>query len=346
MIFGRVKKLMKFTVEEGAYTIPRAFCKGFVILLFLTGCVVTQETYRKKEIETQGLRDEVLSLKKEALSLQEREGALKKRLVKVEVEMDFLKKDIEALQRKNADFLRNRATLERQSALLKEAKKGETSKANDTIADLEGQVKTLDKKLRTMAVSKEALEKKLRILDKENRSLKTLMESEKYIKEQKMEEVSSTYESLIKDMEKEINKGQVIISELKGKLTVQMLNEILFDSGSTRIKEGGLKAIERVGKILKEVQDRQIRIEGHTDSRPIGHILKRRFPSNWELSAARATSVVRYLQEKVGIDPSHLSATGYGPYRPAASNDTAEGRARNRRIEIVLAPMAPAEGSP
>jgi chemotaxis protein MotB len=86
------------------------------------------------------------------------------------------------------------------------------------------------------------------------------------------------------------------------------------------------------------VKDRAINVEGHTDDVPIGPELARRYPTNWELSAARATNVARYLQEKIGIDPSLLSATGYGEYHPVASNEDEEGRTRNRRIEIVLVP--------
>jgi chemotaxis protein MotB len=333
-------------MEEAMPIIARAFLIGYVFLLFLSGCVVTEEAYREKEIETQDLRDQLISLKKESISLQDREEELGKRLARVEVENDFLKQDRVKLERRNAAILVEKAKLERLLALFKEAKNGKVSKTNKAILDLEGQIKTLKKKLKVMAADKEAIEKNVRFLDRENQSLKTMIESEKYFKEQRLKEVSSTYESLIKDMEKEINKGHVIISELKGKLTVQMLNEILFDSGSTRIKEEGLEALKKVGKVLKEVKGREIRIEGHTDSTSIGPTLKRRFPSNWELSAARATSVVRYLQKEVGIDPSIMSATGYGPYKPAASNDTPEGRAGNRRIEIILTPTGAAGGSP
>ena len=79
-------------------------------------------------------------------------------------------------------------------------------------------------------------------------------------------------------------------------------------------------------------------VEGHTDNVPIRNALKAKFPSNWELSTARATSVVRFLQDQGGIDPSKLSATGLSYFRPVAANDTPEGREQNRRIEIVLAP--------
>ena len=104
----------------------------------------------------------------------------------------------------------------------------------------------------------------------------------------------------------------------------------------------GLEILKKVGDILKNARDKQIRIEGHTDNVPIGAALAAKFPTNWELSTARATVVARYFQEKVGIPPQQLAPTGFAEYRPVASNDTPEGRAQNRRIEIILAPLPPA----
>ena len=96
--------------------------------------------------------------------------------------------------------------------------------------------------------------------------------------------------------------------------------------------------LDRVAEILRKITDRQIKVEGHTDNVPIGPAIIDRFPTNWELSTARATTVVRHLQER-GLDSKLLSAEGYSEYRPVASNETEEGRAKNRRIEIVLIPL-------
>ena len=137
-------------------------------------------------------------------------------------------------------------------------------------------------------------------------------------------------------MKSEIDKGQVTISELKGKLTVNLVEAVLFDSGQAEIKEDGLEVLQKVVDILQEVRDRTIRIEGHTDNVPIGGALARKYPSNWELSAARAVNVSRFLQKR-GIAPENLAAVAYGEYHPVADNDTPEGRAKNRRIEIILA---------
>ncbi len=156
-------------------------------------------------------------------------------------------------------------------------------------------------------------------------------------REEKVREVSSTYEQLVAKMKGEIDKGQVTISELKGKLTVNMVEAILFDSGKAEVKQEGLVVLGKVIEILKTVNDKSIRIEGHTDNKPIVGPLIQRYPTNWELSAARAINVARYLQ-KQGIEPASLSAAAFGEFKSVADNATPEGRAKNRRIEIVLVP--------
>lgn len=154
-------------------------------------------------------------------------------------------------------------------------------------------------------------------------------------KEEKVKEVSGTYEKLLANMKNEISKGQITISELKGKLTVNMEAAILFDSGKADIKLEGLDILDKMVETLKNVNDKAIRIEGHTDNIQISGVLSRTFPTNWELSAARAINVAKYLQQQ-GIDPANLSAAAFAEHKPVADNSTIEGRASNRRIEITL----------
>ena len=157
-------------------------------------------------------------------------------------------------------------------------------------------------------------------------------------KEKAISELKKTYDNLVTELNEEIKKGEIAVTQLKDKLSLSMVEEILFDSGSSEVKKKGRKVLERVVEILKNVTDKQIRIEGHTDNVPIGPRIIGKFPTNWELSTTRATNVVKYLQEK-GIEPEILSAAGYSEYRPVESNDTEEGKAKNRRIEIVLIPL-------
>ncbi|HEU5393393.1 MAG TPA: OmpA family protein [Candidatus Methylomirabilis sp.] len=161
-------------------------------------------------------------------------------------------------------------------------------------------------------------------------------------KEQEIARLRNTYDSLVKDLKKEIEAGEIKVTQFRDLLTVNLVEKILFDSGRAEIKPRGLEILQRVGDILKGVEDKVVRIEGHTDNVPIGAALRSRFPTNWELSTARATVVARFLQDKVGLNPGRLSATGYGEHQPVAPNDNDEGRAQNRRIEIILAPLPPA----
>jgi chemotaxis protein MotB len=156
-------------------------------------------------------------------------------------------------------------------------------------------------------------------------------------REEAVQKVSTTYEGLLREMKEEIQQGQVTITELKGKLTVDVVDKILFDSGRAEVKPAGLEVLKRVVAILVGVTDKTIRVEGHTDNVPISGALVKRYPTNWELAAARAINVTRYL-EKEGIDPGLLSAAAFGEYQPVADNGTAEGRAKNRRIAIILLP--------
>ncbi|MGZ3445908.1 MAG: OmpA family protein [Myxococcaceae bacterium] len=136
-------------------------------------------------------------------------------------------------------------------------------------------------------------------------------------------------------LESEVKTNQVQIQKLEDQLKVTVLNQILFAEGGWEINRAGEQTLDKMVPALKSLQGQQIDVQGYTDDVPIGPELKSRFPSNWELSTARATDVVRYLASK-GVDKNLMSATGFGDTHPAASNSTAEGRAKNRRIEIVI----------
>jgi chemotaxis protein MotB len=132
-----------------------------------------------------------------------------------------------------------------------------------------------------------------------------------------------------------VKKGQLQIRQFKDMLTVDVAEQLFFDSGKATLKETGKQLLQKVADSLKGYEDKAIRIVGHTDNVPITKGLQKVFPSNWELSAARATTVVRFLQG-TGIAPERLVATGRAEYAPVAPNDSAEGRQKNRRIEITL----------
>jgi chemotaxis protein MotB len=153
---------------------------------------------------------------------------------------------------------------------------------------------------------------------------------------QKLDDTKSKIETSLKT---EIAKQTIKLEEMEGKLKLTFVDKILFDTGKVEVKERGKELLLEIAVTLNEDKGHNISVEGHTDNVPIGKLLKERFPSNWELSAARAAAVVRFLQEESGLEPERLSASGYGYFRPVESNDTPEGRSQNRRIEIILVPV-------
>lgn len=136
----------------------------------------------------------------------------------------------------------------------------------------------------------------------------------------------------------DLEKGKITIQQLRDRLTITVVDRVLFESGSDAITPEGRDVLNRVGAALKDVRDRQIHISGHTDNVQIGPSLRGRFKTNWELSTARATSVVRYLVDHADVVPQLLTAVGHAYTKPVADNDSEEGRSRNRRIEIILYP--------
>ena len=143
---------------------------------------------------------------------------------------------------------------------------------------------------------------------------------------------------MVTDLQKEIEDGQVKITQLADRLSVTLVDKILFPSGQANLTSGGVRVLRQVGKTLKTTSGKVIRVEGHTDNIPISSNLVEKFPTNWELSTTRATNVVRFLQDKVGIKGNRLQAVGMSEFHPVASNKTRKGRSQNRRIEIALLP--------
>ncbi len=259
-------------------------------------------------------------------------------------EADLLAKHLAVLQKKNDDLIAENAVLKSDLAgmTLRNEKLATdlsyvTDQRDKAVTDKEELDGILRSRADSLSQSIVELRRKVADLDAENRMLKAENASLVKAREEQVQKVSATYESMLEKMKSEISKGQITISELKGKLTVNMVDSILFDSGKAEVKKGGLEILGKVISILKDVKDKSIRIEGHTDNVQISRALAQRYPTNWELSAARAINVARYLQDE-GIDPGQLSAVAYGEWKPVGENDTPEGRAKNRRIEIVLVP--------
>jgi len=145
-------------------------------------------------------------------------------------------------------------------------------------------------------------------------------------------------QGLENEMRADLESRDVTISNLQGRLTVNILDRVLFDSGEAILKPDGETVMRKVAGLLTEHPDLRIQVIGHTDNVPIRPEARSRFASNWELSTGRALAAVHFLTEKAGLDPRRVGAVGYGEFRPIADNATPEGRAKNRRIEIAIMP--------
>jgi len=161
--------------------------------------------------------------------------------------------------------------------------------------------------------------------------------------QQKQNETSTKYDQVVQQLSSEVQAGQLQVKQYKNMLTVDVAEHLFFDSGSATIKASGKDVLKKVGDALQTMPDKIIRVVGHTDSIPLAKSYQAKFPTNWELSAMRATNVVRFLQDQCKIAPERLIAAGRSWYEPVASNSTPEGRQQNRRIEIMLIPKSAIE---
>jgi chemotaxis protein MotB len=299
-------------VAKRRVVMPKKIVLSVLVVLLAAGlsaCSVMQSTYQRKVDEADSLTNRLAALQKKNDDLIAENAVLKTDLARMTLQNEKMATDLSYVTDQRDKAVSGREELER----------------------------ILRSKSDSLSQAVSELRRKVADLEAENAKLKAENASLVKAREEQVQKVSSTYESLLEKMKSEISKGQVTISELKGKLTVNMVDSILFDSGKAEVKKSGLEILGKVISILKDVNDKSIRIEGHTDDVQIVGALAKRYPTNWELSAARAINVARHLQEQ-GIDPGQLSAVAYGEWKPVATNDTAEGKAKNRRIEIILVP--------
>ena len=199
--------------------------------------------------------------------------------------------------------------------------------------DLQNRFKTvaaentvLTDRLRKMGMSVEDSQKSVQEMNKLVEELRS--------KERQAQARLQTFRDMIEKFQKMIESGKLRVKIVRGRMVVELSENILFDSGKADLKPEGQTALTEVAGVLASIPNREFQIAGHTDNIPIK---SSRFPSNWELSTARAVTVARYLGSQ-GVPTNRLSAAGYAETQPVATNDTPEGRAQNRRIEIVLMP--------
>lgn len=192
---------------------------------------------------------------------------------------------------------------------------------------------------------KSALQEQLAAMEKEKSSLQqqiAALEGQKAALQATSQENQAQYDALVKKLSAEVERGQLQVRQYKNMLSVDVAEKIFFDSGRAELKSSGKEVLKSVGAALKSYEDKIIRVVGYTDNVPIAKSMQKIYPTNWELSVARATNVVRFLQD-AGVPPERLTAAGRGEHAPVAPNDTPEGRQKNRRIEIMLIDKSLAE---
>jgi chemotaxis protein MotB len=209
------------------------------------------------------------------------------------------------------------------------------------IPQLEDHIAKLKEEIQNKENAMADLQKELKEAGSRIPSLKDeIVRGESELREQRarISEIEAAYDAMISDLKDQIEKKQVSISRLEERLSITFVDRILFEFGKATLTDQGRETLEKVGRGLKNIRGRKIRVMGHADDIPIHPDYQDKFPSNWELSAARAAAVVRYFQNENGLDPKGMEAVGRSFYYPVASNETAEGRAQNRRVEVAVGP--------
>jgi len=307
----------------------RKIALACVVLSLTTSCVSKkiyqdlENKYADLKKEHNALSDENTALKTDKNQLEADKNKLQTELDKVKAERDKLASDY-AATKKNLDNLKaSYAALEKDS---NDALDANIKKNRELLAQLEAKEKAL-------AAEQERLNKLKKDLEA---SSGRLAELEKMIaeKEAAMKKLKETLSKSLKAFE---GKG-LTVTERDGKVYVSMENKLLFESGSWTVGSEGKKAVDLVGKVLADNPDISVLIEGHTDNDKITGTIGGGVENNWDLSTKRATAIVNILSANAKVKKENLTAAGRGEYAPLMSNETAEGKAKNRRIEIILTP--------
>ena len=279
---------------------------SLILAAALPACVTTG-TYNQLKQRSDDLQSQLDEIHKEAQGLQSDLGTAKQANEQLNADKSTLSKEKSELEQLR-DSLQSRTTeLEAKTSQLT----SQTAQLQDAQTQLKAQSDSLAAQNAVLAADKQTLQKQA--ADKQ-----------------------AQYDALVGDLKKEVNDGQLKITQYKNMLTVDVADKILFDSGKADLKADGKGVLTKVAAALAK-GDKVIRVVGHTDN--VRLAAGAAFASNWELSTARALAAIHFLTEKAGLDPRRVGAIGYGEYRPIADNTTAEGRAKNRRIEIAILPV-------
>ena len=212
--------------------------------------------------------------------------------------------------------------------------KAVNERLNTDIRGLNSDISTLQNKLSGQQNINESQSAQLNQKDKD------LQDKERMLREMqaiiaRQDELTKKLNQTLRDALVGFNSDELTMEIRDGKVYVSMSDKLLFKSGSTAVEPKGVEALKALADVLNKNQDIQILVEGHTDNVPIKTAV---FKDNWDLSVGRATTITRMLNKDYGVAATRMTASGRGEYFPKASNDTPEGKAKNRRTEIILSP--------
>lgn len=307
----------------------RKIALACVVLSLTTSCVSKkiyqdlENKYADLKKEHNALSDENTTLKTDKNQLEADKNKLQSELDKTKAERDKLAADYAATKKSLDNLKASYAALEKDS---NDALEANINKNRQLLAELEAKQKAL-------AAEQDRLNKLKKDLEA---SSARLAELEKMMadKDAAMKKLKETLTKSLKAFE---GKG-LTVTEKDGKVYVSMENKLLFESGSWTVGSEGKKAVDLVGKVLGDNPEISVLIEGHTDNDKITGTIGGGVENNWDLSTKRATAIVNILSANAKVKKENLTAAGRGEYAPLMSNDTAEGKAKNRRIEIILTP--------
>lgn len=299
-----------------------------MLSVFVLSSCVSPKVYKELESKYADLKKENRSLKDQNNDLQKAKNQAENDLASLQAKYDEAVANRDQLQADLAATKTNYDTLKESYEALEanssSAIAANTKKNRELLAQLEAK----EQALATENARLEQLKKELDARSQRVADLETIISA----KEAEMNALKDAISSALVDFE---GKG-LTVEKRNGKVYVSMENKLLFQSGSWAVGAQGKQAVKQLGTVLADNPDISVLIEGHTDNDPYsgnGNV-----KDNWDLSTKRATAIVNILQENKSINPESLTAAGRGEYAPVATNDTAEGKAKNRRIEVILTP--------
>ena len=267
-------------------------------------------------------------------------GVRKESESKLEASESKLKESESKLEASESKLKESESKLEASESKLKKSEADsarERKKAARLVAEMDQLRSALAGESSTAEANRNKLAKARALLNASEEGRRTALERARSTSQKARQEAlrAKRLEDSLTALSKKYKNQLITLSKKKGTLQLNIVDRLLFGAGSAQIKEGDLEAIDGIASAIKGQPGQAARVEGHTDNVPISGNLARYYPTNWELSSARAIAVVRRLEAQ-GVSPGRLSAAGYSFHRPAADNGTDEGRARNRRIEILM----------